>query len=156
MTAKLNPNPNDASSDKWRLFFEGLDLILFSQKVTGFDIPDISSMGIRGPSPDPILFDAHGDRVEFSPVNFIFVVDENYANYKKLFEWLKTNAGKNIPVTRNFTVELLDNRGKQQNVTLEFQHGRPTALGSFQLDTTAETPTLLCTLTMNFQDMNFI
>lgn len=156
MSSKLSVNPNDAASDKWRLYFQGTDLILFSQKVIGFDIPDVSAIGSRGPSPDVFMSELNSDRIEFAPVSFQFVVDEDYANYRKLFDWMVSNTKSDIPMTRDFYVELLDNRGKTQNVLLEFQEGRPTNLGSFTLDTTAESPTLLCTLMMNFQEMKFL
>lgn len=150
------PNPNDASSDKWRLFFEGMNLVLFSSKVTDFNIPDVSSMGTIGPSPDPFLMDVSGNRIDFGPVVFSFIVDENYANYRELFNWMMENAKRDQAITRSFTVELLNNRGNSQGVTLSFEHGRPITLGSFQLDTTGGTKQILCQVTLNFQIMDFI
>lgn len=153
--SNLSPNTNDAASDKWRLTFEGLELILFSQKVIGFDIPDVSCMGTKGPSGDHVLSLVSGDRMEYSQVNFMFVVDEDYANYRTLFNWMKSNCKKDLPVERDFAVDLLNNRGQNQGVSLDFEHARPTSLGSFTLDTSGAEPVLICTVTLDFQDMDF-
>ncbi|CAL9976422.1 tail tube [Vibrio phage K469] len=147
---------NDASSNNWSLIGADDKIKLMTAKVTGFSIPGMSTEGTTGPNMGGLLADIGSDTIMYDPFTFIFIVDENYANYRKIFKWMKSNAVSGKPTYVDFMVRLLDNQQKTQKVTLEFTGCRPTMLGDVTLDTIGGEKILVCSITMKFEDMDFI
>ncbi|CAL9977640.1 tail tube [Vibrio phage K397] len=147
---------NDAASNNWSLIGADSSIRLMTPKVTGFSIPGVSTEGNTGPNMGSLLADIHSDTILYDPFTFVFIVDENYANYIELFKWIKSNAKTNDPKYVDFIVRLLDNQQKSQGVDLEFKECRPTMLGDVTLDTIGGEQVLVCTVTMKFMDMDFI
>lgn len=146
---------NDASSNNWRLISADDAFKLTTHKTTGFSIPGVSTEGTTGPNMGGLLANIAPDTILFDPFTFVFIVDEDYANYKALFKWMISNVKEALHVI-DIDVDLVDNQQRSQGITLTFKDCRPSMLGEVTLDTTGEDPVLICTVTMKFQDMAFI
>ncbi|AUR97717.1 hypothetical protein NVP1244A_015 [Vibrio phage 1.244.A._10N.261.54.C3] len=147
---------NDAASNNWCLLGADEKIKLMTHKVTGFSIPGVSTEGNTGPNRGGLLADIGADTILYDPFTFVFIVDEDYTNYKKIFNWMKSNAKSGNPEYVDFMVRLLNNQQEEQGVTLEYSSCRPTMLGDVTLDTIGNDKFLICSVTMKFQDVNFI
>lgn len=146
-----NEDPNLASSDKWRLMVG--DLVLLSRRIHDFSIPGIYSEGIDGPSPGDTMLSIASERVTFDPVVFTFTIDESWYNWQTIYDWIRSNANKDLPVTQDIIIELLDGLNRPTGFKLTMMESRPTALDNVLLDVDAEVPRLVSTVTIKYQDM---
>lgn len=146
-----NENPNLAASDKWRLMIG--DLILLSRRIHDFSVPGIYSEGIDGPSPGDTLLSISSERVTFDPVVFTFTIDEDWVNWQTIYDWIRNNAGKDLPDTKDIVIELLDNVNRPTGFKITLLEARATGLDNVLLDVDAEVPRLICTVTIKYQDM---
>lgn len=146
-----NENPNFAASDKWRLSIG--DLVLVSRNIHDFSIPGLYSEGIDGPSPGDVLVSIPSERITYDPVVFTFVIDEDWKTWLMLHNWIRSNVGKDLPVSKDITIDLLDNLNRPIGLTLVLQDSRPTALDNVLVDVDAAVPQLVSTVTFKFQEM---
>lgn len=146
-----NENPNFASSDKWRLSIG--DLVLLTRSIHDFSIPGVYSEGIDGPSPGVVLSSISSERLTFDPIVFTFVIDEGWKNWLQLYTWIASNVEKDDPLTRDITIELLDNLNRPIGLQLVLEDSRPTALDNVLVDVDAAVPQLVTTVTFKYQIM---
>ena len=151
MTDKVqfkNENPNFAASDKWRLVIG--DLILLSRSIHDFSIPGVYSEGIDGPSPGNVLNSIPSERLTYDPIVFTFVIDEEWINWETLYNWIASNAAADDAVSRDITIDLLDNLGRPVGLSLQLIEARPTALDNVLVDVDGSTPQLTTTVTFKY------
>lgn len=147
-----NENPNFAASDKWRLSIG--DLVLVSRNIHDFSIPGLYSEGIDGPSPGSVLVSIPSERITYDPVVFTFVIDEDWESWLQLHNWIRSNVDLDLPVSKDITIELLDNLNRPIGLTLVLEESRPTALDNVLVDVDAAVPQLVTTVTFKFQQMS--
>ncbi|QZI90473.1 hypothetical protein MYOV003v1_p0149 [Vibrio phage 207E48.1] len=147
---------NDAASNNWSLIGADDKIKLVTLKTTGFSVPGMSTEGSTGPTLGGLLADIGPDTIMFDPFTFVFIVDENYANYRKVFKWMKDNAKDSMPEYIDIIVRLLNNQQEPQGVSIEFTTCRPTMLGDVTMDTVGGEKVLTCSVTLKFEDMDFI
>ncbi|AHZ60167.1 putative tail completion protein [Dickeya phage phiDP23.1] len=146
-----NENPNFAASDKWRLSIG--DLTLVSRNIHDFSIPGLYSEGIDGPSPGDVLVSIPSERLTYDPIVFTFVIDEDWKSWLQIHNWIKSNVGLDMPVSKDIVIELLDNLNRPIGLTLVLEDARPTALDNVLVDVDAAVPQLVTTVTFKFQQM---
>lgn len=146
-----NENPNSAASDKWRLTIG--DLVLLTRNIHDFSIPGVYSEGIEGPSPGDVLVSIASERLTYDPVVFTFVIDEGWQSWLSIYQWITSNVGKDDPVSKDITIELLDNLNRPIGLTLLLEESRPTALDNVLVDVDAAVPQLVTTVTFKYQMM---
>lgn len=143
-----NENPNFAASDKWRLTIG--DLVLLSRNIHDFSIPGVYSEGIEGPAPGSVLNSIPSERLTYDPIVFTFVIDESWYNWEQIYNWIASNAGSDLAVSRDITIELLDNMNRPVGLQLLLEEGRPTALDNVLVDVDASVPQLVTTVTFKY------
>ncbi|AFO10385.1 Gp3-tail completion [Salmonella phage Vi01] len=143
-----NENPNFAASDKWRLTIG--DLVLLTRSIHDFSIPGVYSEGIEGPSPGDVLNSIPSERLTYDPIVFTFVIDESWYNWEQIYNWIASNAGSDLAVSRDITIELLDNMNRPVGLQLLLEEGRPTALDNVLVDVDASVPQLVTTVTFKY------
>lgn len=143
-----NENPNFAASDKWRLTIG--DLILLTRSIHDFSIPGVYSEGIEGPSPGDVLNSIPSERLTYDPIVFTFVIDESWYNWEQIYNWIASNAGSDLAVSRDITIDLLDNMNRPVGLQLLLEEGRPTALDNVLVDVDAAVPQLVTTVTFKY------
>ncbi|AGY47792.1 tail tube protein [Salmonella phage Maynard] len=143
-----NENPNFAASDKWRLTIG--DLVLLTRSIHDFSIPGVYSEGIEGPSPGDVLNSIPSERLTYDPIVFTFVIDESWYNWEQIYNWIASNAGSDLAVSRDITIDLLDNMNRPVGLQLLLEEGRPTALDNVLVDVDASVPQLVTTVTFKY------
>uniref|UniRef100_A0AAU8GIG1 Tail tube n=1 Tax=Salmonella phage vB_STmST313_KE31 TaxID=3161181 RepID=A0AAU8GIG1_9CAUD len=143
-----NENPNFAASDKWRLTIG--DLILLTRSIHDFSIPGVYSEGIEGPSPGDVLNSIPSERLTYDPIVFTFVIDESWYNWEQIYNWIASNAGSDLAVSRDITIDLLDNMNRPIGLQLLLEEARPTALDNVLVDVDAAVPQLVTTVTFKY------
>jgi len=146
-----NEDPNIASSEKWRLMIG--NLILLTRRIHDFSVPGIYSEGVDGPSPGDVMYSISSERVTFDPVVFTFVIDESWYNWQTIYDWIRSNANKDLPVTHDIIIELLDGVNNPTGFRIVLTEARATGLDNVLLDVDGEVPRLVCTVTIKYQDM---
>ncbi|AEW24328.1 tail completion and sheath stabilizer protein [Salmonella phage barely] len=143
-----NENPNFAASDKWRLTIG--DLVLLTRSIHDFSIPGVYSEGIEGPSPGDVLNSIPSERLTYDPIVFTFVIDESWYNWEQIYNWIASNAGSDLAVSRDITIDLLDNMNRPIGLQLLLEEARPTALDNVLVDVDAAVPQLVTTVTFKY------
>ncbi|ATW66795.1 tail completion protein [Escherichia phage FEC14] len=143
-----NENPNFAASDKWRLTIG--DLILLTRSIHDFSIPGVYSEGIEGPSPGDVLNSIPSERLTYDPIVFTFVIDESWYNWEQIYNWIASNAGSDLAVSRDITIDLLNNMNRPVGLQLLLEEARPTALDNVLVDVDAAVPQLVTTVTFKY------
>lgn len=146
-----NENPNFAASDKWRLTIG--ELVLLTRNIHDFSIPGVYSEGIDGPSPGDVLVSISSERLTYDPIVFTFVIDEDWKSWLSVYNWIKGNVGKDDPVVKDITIQLLDNLNRPIGLSLILEDARPTALDNVLVDVDAAVPQLVTTVTFKYQMM---
>ena len=149
----MNFNNNQAQSSKWICCCHGLDPIIL--KLLNFSIPGthVSQTEIGGSENIQLLIP--GDHVTYDPLDFDFLIDDDYGNYQQVFDWLH-RITVNEPVVdemKTITLYLLSNYGEISNFCVEFENAWPTDLSVVPLDNTNDTTDLQASLTLNFERM---
>ena len=83
-----------------------------------------------------VMVSVPGDTLYIDQVQLKFIVDVNYKNYFKTFEWLRYNLQSNYPDFRDITVMMLDNQGNPQGSQFIYKECYPVHLD--QIDMTAQ------------------
>lgn len=148
---------NDAKSNKWLLSFgeaNKLGVKIMTAKTTAFEIPGCS-VGSTRPSRNRshVMIDMGSDMLEYDPLVITFVVDEDYANYILIRNWMIDNVKSNTQKLEDVSVSLLNHSGKPLGVEFVAQNARPQSVSAIQLDT--ESNILLATATFVYQDTTF-
>lgn len=143
-----NENPNFAASDKWRLTIG--DLVLLSRNIHDFSIPGVYSEGIEGPSPGSVLNSIPSERLTYDPIVFTFVIDEDWKTWEQIYRWIASNAASDQAVSKDITIDLLNNLNRPIGLQLLMEEARPTALDNVLVDVDAAVPQLVSTVTFKY------
>lgn len=146
---------NDAISNRWMITMGVNDIgdfRLLTTRTQGFEIPGLSTGLVEvGRNRSRLNLNAGGDSLTQDPMSFTFVVDENWENYRLCRKWLKTNAGKQLPIKSDLNVQLLDAAGKAiSSVEFTATDAMPTDLSAVSMD--IESNALVCTITFTYTE----
>jgi len=132
--------------------FEIKELPELSKWITSVNIPAISLSEIPVPSNRGTLF-VPGSKIEYQKLNFTFLVDENFLNYKEIVKWLFNMRDPNIKsrssdIFSDGTLTLLSNN-KNPLLRFDFIDMFPIDISELMF-TTSETDNLECTVMMSY------
>lgn len=137
--------------------------------ISRVSIPSVNSSPAKFNTPFATI-NVHGDKLEYSPLNITFKVDEDLRNYEELLSWLqsyapsesfeayKNSAGTTNPSDKQAyraqyeqSTALLSTNKDNPNVGFIFTDVFPTDLGELEIDlTSTDVPTLTCSATFSY------
>lgn len=154
MTSKaINRNP--ALGTSFKLDIPGYDEVNYFVQST--ELPDISMGGVDTPYQN-FQTNVPSNRIEFSPVNFNFIVDEDYRNYETLYLWMAdiTRTEPVLTKLKNITLHVT-NSSKNHKLQFRFHQAYPTMLGALPMDSSVnDAMPVLCSATFRYQFFEII
>ena len=127
------------------------ELNYFVQTV---DVPGLTMAGVETPYRN-VQANVPSNRIDYDQLNLTFIVDENWANWNYVFEWMKRVRTGKSPISdtmSDITLNLV-NSNKNLNKLLVFRGAYPTLLGTLPLDSTVvDSNPLVCSLSFRYQD----
>jgi hypothetical protein len=143
-------NYNVAQSTNFKAEIAGADHFnFFIQQVS---IPSISIPEVPTPYSNNFVY-MPGDTVEYDPITFVFIVNEDYANYIYILDWMKDQQKREAPKDRfkDITIHVLNNN-KLANLRFVLYNSFPTSLGNIDLESAVvEAATPVCQVTFRYQ-----
>ena len=143
-----NKNLSNLGSGNWFLVIPGYDNLVI--KTTKFQIPEVnagqSSIGNR----TEFVLQTSGDHIQYENLTVEFLVDENLANYIKLYKWMRHNTHNGIEQATSIFCHFTSNDKKFQGIEFEFLEAFPITLGSIDLDVNDENTDLTCSATFAY------
>jgi hypothetical protein len=127
------------------------ELNYFVQTV---DVPGLTMAGVETPYRN-VQANVPSNRIDYDQLNLAFIVDENWANWNYVFEWMKRIRTGNSAISDTMTDITLNlvNSNKNLNKIMVFRGAYPTLLGSLPLDSTVvDSNPLVCSLSFRYQD----
>ena len=94
-----------------------------------------------------------GDSLQYDPLNFRFLVSEDFTNYIFIQKWLIDTRDNEYPeeFMKDITLHILNNN-KLSNIIFTFHNAFPTALGELELTSSlSDTEPLTCSSTFRYQ-----
>lgn len=137
----------------------------FKLEIPGFEEVNyfIQSTSLPGVSLSPINSEFQhrqgfmpGNKVEFDSISVVFLVDEDYINYEKIFNWICEFSDFEPPVADHFKDIALHGltNNKTDNVIFTFEGAFPTSLSDIAFDSSSSDPSAnMCTVTFSYQKM---
>jgi hypothetical protein len=154
--AKPRINLNPALTTSFKLDIPGFDEVNYFVQST--ELPSVMMGGIDTPYQNHQT-NVPSNRIEFDPINFNFFVDEDFANYEKLFFWMVdvTRTEPVIPtMLKNITLHIT-NSSKNHKVAFRFHQAYPTMLSALPLDSGVTDPTpTICSASFRYQYFEII
>jgi hypothetical protein len=145
---------NNFGSANW-IVQVGLDQGL-TLKTTKFKMPGVNA-GVTGiGNRTEFVLQASGDHVQYDNLEIDFLLDENLANYIKLYKWMRDNVKRGIEETASINIHFLGNDKKFQGVDVEFYEAFPISLDSFELDSDGHDTDVVCTVTFAYTGFDFV
>lgn len=159
MTTRITPNKiNQAKPTNFMLNIHALPDTSFW--LTTVNIPTISANEV--PIPNPV----HGykylptNTIVWAPMTLTFLVDEDYANYYELMQWMNRQAGGDISKRDNDvsnlvttgSIHILSNNKNVSETIFTFHNLFPTIIGELQMQTDTAEP-LLTDVTLQYDWM---
>lgn len=142
---------NSARANHWYCYIPGMDEFTFKLKTC--PIPEVNLGTIDMPTNSDIKVKLPGDRLDYQPMNMTFIVDENYANHRKLYEWMVSNVVNYGTDLRDIMILLLDSNMKPiDNCQINVSNSFPTTLTEVMLDSEAPNPVLICNCIINYDE----
>lgn len=147
----LIANPTFVNPTSFRLVIDSRKYQNAEFTVQTFSLPDISAQ----PAPFNLPRRNIGmpaDKVEFSPFELTFLVDEQFINYKEIHEWILgmvTEGDKGIRKSRDVSLIIISSHNNAIR-EIKFVDAYPVSLSSLQFDTTTTTIDYL-TASVSFQ-----
>ena len=127
------------------------ELNYFVQTV---DVPGLTMAGVETPYRN-VQANVPSNRIDYDQLNLTFIVDENWANWNYVFEWMKRIRTGNSAISdtmSDITLNLV-NSNKNLNKIMVFRGAYPTLLGTLPLDSTVvDSNPLVCSLSFRYQD----
>ena len=127
------------------------ELNYFVQTV---DVPGLTMAGVESPYRN-VQANVPSNRIDYDQLNLTFIVDENWANWNYVFEWMKRIRTGNSAISdtmSDITLNLV-NSNKNLNKIMVFRGAYPTLLGTLPLDSTVvDSNPLVCSLSFRYQD----
>ena len=127
------------------------ELNYFVQTV---DVPGLTMAGVETPYRN-VQANVPSNRIDYDQLNLTFIVDENWANWNYVFEWMKRIRTGNSAISDTMTDITLNlvNSNKNLNKIMVFRGAYPTLLGTLPLDSTVvDSNPLVCSLSFRYQD----
>lgn len=127
------------------------ELNYFIQTV---DVPGLTMAGVDTPFKN-VQASVPSNRIDFDQLNLTFIVDEGWANWNYVFEWMKRIRTGNSAISDTMTDITLNlvNSNKNLNKIMVFRGAYPTLLGTLPLDSTVvDSNPLVCSLSFRYQD----
>lgn len=143
-------NFNTAFATNYRFeFVNAPELNYFCQNA---QLPGISSIGVEQPYKNVNTF-IQADRIEYDPMNINFIVDERFANYLFIHNWMRTNAEKETPHKNQAdgTLHILTGN-KTPNLMVTFYGMFPQMLSSLDFESAVtDSNVIMCSATFRYQ-----
>lgn len=144
-------NRNPALGTSFKLEVPGLEqLNYFVQKTS---LPSVSMNGIDTPYKNN-QGALPSNRIDYEPVSFEFIVDEDYDNYDAIRQWMHRIERNNRPLIQELAdISLfLTNSNKRINKKVVFYSAFPVYLTEIPLESsTSDTDPVSCTVIFRFQ-----
>ena len=133
----LMANPSFVNPTGFRLVIDSRKYQNSEFTVQTFSLPDISVAPTTVSLPGRNL-GLSPDKVDYSPFDITFLVDENFVNYKEIHDWilgLVTESDTGVRKTRDISLIVLSSHNNQSR-EIKFVDAYPISLSSLQFDTT--------------------
>lgn len=143
-------NYNTAYSTNFR--FEFVNAPALNYFIQTAQIPGMSANGVDTPYRGHNI-NMQADRIEYEPLSFQFLVDEEFENYLFIHNWMKTDVSKEKPPVhlQDATLHVLTGN-KTKNLLIRFYGMFPQMLGSIDFESAVtDTNTILCNVTFRYQ-----
>lgn len=143
-----NANLNNLGSGNWWIVIPGYDDLTI--KLTKFQIPEvnagITSIGNR----TEFVLQTSGDHIQYENLSVEFLIDENLANYIKIYKWMRHNTHVAIEQSTSIFCHFISNDKKFQGIEFEFIEAFPITISSIDLDADATDTEIPCTVTFAY------
>jgi len=149
---------NDSYGRNYQLHFGRIPNLSF--QLTGCPLPTLSIGQLIQPTPYHDIPNP-GDKITFDPFLVEYIVDENFASYLEIFNWIhECRAGNPLSADRSnlksdATLEILTNN-MTPILSFRFEGLFPTVLGEVQLTTQNGTDVSVGTATFAYQEFNLV
>jgi hypothetical protein len=156
-TAPCATDRNFASPIGFRVLIEGDEFSDVEYGIQNITLPEISCAPTPFATPTREIY-YPGDRLEYSALSFTFLVDETYANYKQIHDWIFLNATKENVLDRKVRDIILMPFTSHNNVSTSFRFvdAFPTSLASLEYDVNStEITYLTATVEMSYSYYKF-
>lgn len=135
MTA-LTDNFNMLSPTGFRVTIESPKFSNLEYFITTANLPEITLGAATATFRNSQSF-APGDKIEYSPLELTYLVDEDMKNYTEIFDWIYANANETNPTKHDVILTILSSHNNI-NKQIRFVRAIPTALQGLEFDTQAE------------------
>jgi hypothetical protein len=148
---------NYASPIGFRVLIEGDEFSDVEFGIQNITLPVISCAPTPYATPTREVY-YPGDRLEYSPLEFTFLVDEDYKNYRQIHDWIFLNSTTENVLDRKIRDIILMPFTSHNNVstTFRFVDAFPTSLSSLEYDVNStEITYLTATVEMSYSYYKF-
>lgn len=137
-TGSLVGNPTFVNPTGFRLVIDSRKYQNAEFTVQTFALPDMSAQ------PAPLNLPRRNiglpaDKIEFSPFELTFLVDEEFVNYKEIHEWMLgmvTEPDEGVRKSRDISLIVLSSHNNMAR-EIKFVDAYPVSLSSLQFDATS-------------------
>ena len=145
---------NNLGSANWVCFIPGYkDLAL---KVTKFDLPEVNAGVTAIGNRTAFVLQTSGDHITYENLELEFLLDENLANYIKLYKWMRENTRNGIEEPQSIFIHFLGNDKKFQGVEVEFYEAFPITLSKVSMDTDGNSTDLTFSASFAYTAFDFV
>lgn len=155
MTSKrINRNPALATS--FKLEIPGFEEVNYFIQTT--ELPGLTMGGVDSPY-QKYATNVPSNRIEFDPLNLTMIVDEDFRNYERLYEWM-VDIIRTEPVVptmlKNITLHVT-NSNKNVMMQVKYHQAYPTMLSAIPFESgTTEPAPLICNVMFRYQFFEII
>lgn len=153
MTSK-RINRNSALGTSFKLEIPGFEEVNYFIQTT--ELPGMTMSGVDTPY-QKFATNVPSNRIEFDPLNFTMIVDEDYRNYESIYQWmvdiLRTEpvAGAESGMMKDVTLHIL-NSNKRGIAAIRFHRAYPTMLSAIPLESsTTDAVPPVCSVMFRYQ-----
>lgn len=135
----LAANQSPLNPTSFRLVIDGRKYVNAVFNVQTFSLPDISASPVALNLPRRNI-GLPADKVEYSPFDLTFLIDEDLVNYKEIHEWIVgqvTEDDQSVKKTRDMSLMIL-NSNLRPTREIKFYDAYPISLSSLSFDATAQ------------------
>lgn len=145
-------NYSSLQSGSWYAYIDGLENVIF--KLRNYSIPSIElpSMKMGGTGNWDVKIP--GTRLNYGDVQFEFSVDADFANYRRVYEWMRRSVIN--PEFKTVTIFILDGEKHIQNVTIEYYNTMPVRMTSILLDAQNTQMVAYCNMDIAYEYFDFV
>lgn len=148
------PTLNNAGSSNWIAYVLGQEGMTL--KLTKFELPSVNAGVTAIGNRTNLVMQTSGDVLQFDNLELEFIVDENFLNYIKLYQWMVSNTKHGIEDTQSVFVHILSNDKQFQGIKVEFYEAFPITLSSVEFDTDGRDTDLKCSVTFAYTGFDFV